>query len=80
MDSCAMKKSFMWVDPERMGGTPCFRGTRVPVSTLFDYLEAGDSLDDFLENFPSVKRAQVLAAIKEAGRELVRCRDLPKAA
>ena len=41
-------------DPEIMHGTPVFRGTRVPVKTLFDYLEAGDSIEDFLEGFPTV--------------------------
>ncbi|HEY6168796.1 MAG TPA: DUF433 domain-containing protein [Verrucomicrobiae bacterium] len=67
-----MKASFVWVDPERMGGTPCFRRTRVPVSTLFDYLEGGHDLDTFLDHFPTVKRDQALAAIKSAGRELVK--------
>ena len=43
-------------DPEILGGTPCFLGTRVPVDSLIDYLEAGDSLDEFLDNFPSVRR------------------------
>lgn len=75
-----MKKSFVWVDPERMGGTPCFRETRVPVSTLFDYLEGGDDLDTFLEHFPSVKRDRALAAIKAAGQELVKRHSLQKAA
>jgi uncharacterized protein (DUF433 family) len=56
-------------DPEVMHGTPVFRGTRVPVKTLFDYLGNGDSLDDFLEGFPTVSRAlaiQVLEASKDA--------------
>jgi uncharacterized protein (DUF433 family) len=48
-------------DPEIMGGTPVFSGTRVPVQTLLDYLEAGDSIEDFLEGFPSVAREQVVA-------------------
>ncbi len=43
-------------DPAILGGTPCFRGTRVPVDSLIDYLEAGDSLNEFLDNFPSVRR------------------------
>jgi uncharacterized protein (DUF433 family) len=47
------------VDLERLGGTPCFTGTRVPVAHLFDYLEAGDSLDEFLTDFPTVTREQV---------------------
>jgi len=53
-------------DPEVLGGTPCFRGTRVPVDSLIDYLEAGDSLDDFLDNFPSVSREAAIAALEEA--------------
>jgi uncharacterized protein (DUF433 family) len=53
-------------DPEILGGTPVFVGTRVPVKILFDYLEAGDSLDVFLDEFPSVTRAQAVAALKLA--------------
>ena len=49
-----------------MHGTPVFRGTRVPVKTLFDYLEAGDSIEDFLEGFPTVSRALALQALEEA--------------
>lgn len=53
-------------DPEIMGGTPCFRGTRVPIDSLIDYLEAGDSLDEFLDNFPSVSREAAIAVLEEA--------------
>ena len=53
-------------DPEILSGTPCFRGTRVPVDSLIDYLEAGDSLDEFLDNFPSVSREAAIAALEEA--------------
>jgi len=53
-------------DPEVLGGTPCFRGTRVPVDSLIDYLAAGDSLDEFLDNFPSVSRVAAIAALEEA--------------
>jgi len=53
-------------DPEILGGTPCFRGTRVPVDSLIDYLEAGDSLAEFLDNFPSVTREAAIAALEEA--------------
>ena len=49
---------------EILGGTPVFKGTRVPVRTLMDYLEAGDSLDEFLENFPTVSRQQTLEFLK----------------
>jgi len=54
-----------------MSGTPCFAGTRVPVRTLFDYLEAGDPLDEFLDNFPTVSREQAVALLEEAKRELL---------
>jgi uncharacterized protein (DUF433 family) len=53
-------------DPEILGGTPCFRGTRVPVDTLIDCLEAGETLDEFLDNFPSVTREAAIAALEEA--------------
>jgi len=49
-----------------MGGTPVFAGSRVPVQTLLDYLEAGESIDDFLAGFPSVSRAQVVALLERA--------------
>lgn len=57
-----MKQQIICRDPEIMGGTPVFCGTRVPVQTLLDYLEAGDSIDEFLKGFPSVTRAQVIAS------------------
>lgn len=53
----------VWVDPERMSGVPCFRGTRVPVQHLFDYLEGGSSLEEFLEDFEGVAREQAQAVI-----------------
>jgi uncharacterized protein (DUF433 family) len=59
------------VDPELMSGTPCFAGTRVPVQALLDYLEGGDSLEDFLEGFPTVKREQAVAFIQRGGELLV---------
>lgn len=57
-------------DPDILGGTPCFRGTRVPAETLIDYLEAGDTLDEFLDNFPSVSRATAIAALEEAPHQI----------
>ena len=53
-------------DPEILGGEPVFAGTRVPVKSLFDHLEAGDSIEEFLEGFPSVHRKQVIALLEEA--------------
>ena len=58
-------------DPEILGGTLVFKGTRVPVQSLFDHLKAGDSIEVFLEGFPSVKRSQVLAVLKEMETEVL---------
>jgi uncharacterized protein (DUF433 family) len=58
-------------NPDVMGGTPVFSGTRVPVQTLLDYLEAGESIDDLLEGFPSVSREQVIGFLEEAKDHLV---------
>ncbi len=60
-------------DPVIMGGTPVFVGTRVPVRSLFDYLAAGDTLEEFLENFPGVSKEQAVTAIEEANNLLVAC-------
>lgn len=57
-------------NPEILGGTPVFWGTRVPIQTLFDYLEAGDPLDEFLDDFPTVTREQALGLL-ESAKELV---------
>jgi uncharacterized protein (DUF433 family) len=66
-----MKKSVIVSDPEVMGGTPVFRGTRVPVQTLVDYLEAGDSISEFLKGFPTVTRKQVVAVLEEVKEKLL---------
>jgi len=58
-------------DPEIMHGTAVFRGTRVPVQTLFDYLEGGETLEDFLEGFPTVSRETALRALEEAKQLLL---------
>ena len=58
--------SVVKIDPEIMSGAPCFVGTRVPIQNLIDYLEGGESIDEFLENFPSVSREQVIAFLEEA--------------
>jgi uncharacterized protein (DUF433 family) len=65
-----MKQSVVSCDPSVMGGAAVFRGTRVPVQTLLDYLEAGDSIDEFLEGFPSVTHEQVIVFLEE-GRDRV---------
>ena len=63
-------KNVVHSDPDILGGTPVFVGTRVPVKILFDYLEAGDSLEVFLDAFPSVTREQAIGALKLA-REVI---------
>lgn len=57
---------FIQSDPKLLGGTPVFAGTRVPVKALWDYLEAGDSLDRFLEHFPTVTREQAVGLLEQA--------------
>ena len=58
-------------DPEILGGTPVFVGTRVPVQALLDFLEGGDTIEEFLDNYPGVTREQAIAFLEEAGRALV---------
>lgn len=58
-------------DPDILGGTPVFVGTRVPVQSLFDYLEGGETLDEFLHQFPSVRREQAIAALDLARDSLL---------
>lgn len=65
-----MSISAVSVDPEIMGGTPCFRGTRVPIQFLLDFLEAGDTIDAFLEDYPTVTHEQVVAYLNE-GRDVL---------
>jgi uncharacterized protein (DUF433 family) len=66
-----MKQPIISRSPEIMGGSAVFHGTRVPVQTLLDYLEAGESIDDFLAGFPSVTRAHVIAFLEEAKTRMV---------
>ena len=65
------KNSVMSIDPEIMSGTPCFAGTRVPARALLDYLEGGETLDEFLEQFPTVSRKQAIAFLEQAGEHLL---------
>ncbi len=58
-------------EPERVGGAPVFRGSRVPVKSLFDHLQAGDTLETFLDDFPGVTREQAEGVIDLAGRHLI---------
>ncbi|HEY9818902.1 MAG: DUF433 domain-containing protein [Synechococcales cyanobacterium K44_A2020_017] len=57
--------------PDVMSGTPVFAGTRVPIQTLLDYLKAGESINDFLDGFPTVTQEQVITLLEEAGKRLV---------
>ena len=66
-----MNKQLISVDPEIHSGTPVFTGTRVPIKTLFDHLEAGDSLEIFLEDFPSVSRDLAVTVLEEAHAALL---------
>jgi uncharacterized protein (DUF433 family) len=66
-----MKSSVISSGPDVMGGTAVFTGTRVPVQTLLDYIEAGDSIDDFLAGFPSVSRNQVIEFLEQAKDRLI---------
>ena len=66
-----MTKPVISCNPDVMGGTPVFAGTRVPIQTLLDYLEAGDSIDEFLAGFPSVSREQVIAFLEQGKDRLV---------
>ena len=58
------------IDPETMGGTPVFTGTRVPIQSLFDYIETGETLDEFLGNFPSVKKDFAIQVLEMASKTL----------
>jgi uncharacterized protein (DUF433 family) len=72
------KKTVVVVDPEIMSGDPCFAGTRVPVRTLLDHIEAGDSIDVFLDDFPTVSRKQAIAFLEESADAMLK--TIPQAA
>ncbi len=65
-----MQSDIVNSSPDVMGGTSVFRGTRVPIQTLLDYLEGGETIDDFLKGFPSVTREQVIAFLEEAKKRM----------
>ena len=70
----AASASIIIRDPDILGGTPCFRGTRVPFKNLLDYIETGETLDEFLEDFPSVTRQMAIEALERA-KELLLAAD-----
>ena len=65
-----MKYGPINIDPETMGGTPVFSGTRVPIQALFDYIGTGETLDEFLENFPSVNRESAIRVLEMAKKSI----------
>ena len=65
------RKNLVEIDPEKLSGTPVFYGTRVPIQNLFDCLEGGESLDEFLDQFPTVTREQALAVLEESKEKLI---------
>jgi uncharacterized protein (DUF433 family) len=67
-----MKNDVIEINPEKVSGTPVFAGTRVPIKNLFDYLEGGESLGDFLEGFPPVSREQAVAVLEMAEKSLIK--------
>jgi uncharacterized protein (DUF433 family) len=71
MNNEQAKTPLITSSPDVMSGTPVFAGTRVPVQTLIDYLEGGESIDDFLAGFPTVKREQVIAFLEEAKERML---------
>jgi uncharacterized protein (DUF433 family) len=70
-DTRFMRRKIISCDPDVMSGTPVFAGTRVPVQTLLDYIEGGDSIDVFLDGFPTVTREQVIAFLDEATKRML---------
>lgn len=70
-ESSTTKTGVIHADPAIQSGTPVFAGTRVPAASLFDWLKGGATLEEFLNNFPSVTRDQAIAALEEAGANLI---------
>lgn len=69
----ARLNQIVWIDPERLSGEPCFKGTRVPVQALIDHIEGNSTLEDFLAGFPSVTRDQAIQFIEMAKDNLLQC-------
>ena len=72
-EQVAAINKIVWIDPERMSGAPCFRGTRVPIQILIDHLEGNLTLDEFLDGFPSVTRKQAIQFMELAKETLLAC-------
>ena len=71
-DKIAIMEKVIEINPNKLSGTPVFVGTRVPIQNLFDYIEGGDTLDDFLEGFPPVTREQAIDVLELAKRSLLK--------
>jgi uncharacterized protein (DUF433 family) len=71
VNNVSMDRKIVSTSPDVMSGAPVFAGTRVPIQSLIDYLEAGDSIDDFLDGFPTVSREQVIAFLEEAKNRMI---------
>lgn len=69
----AALETAIWTDPLRMSGAPCFRNTRVPVQSLIDFLESGQTVDEFLVLYPAVSREQVVTVLDFANHQLIEC-------
>ena len=69
----ALLDEVVWVDPGRLSGTPCFKGTRVPIQALIDHIEGNAAIEDFLAGFPSVTREQAIQFIELAKDNLLAC-------
>jgi uncharacterized protein (DUF433 family) len=67
----AMSSKVVHIDPEILGGTPVFKGTRVPIETFFDYIQGGEPLSEFLEDFPTVTSVQVVELLEEVKGEVL---------
>jgi uncharacterized protein (DUF433 family) len=63
----------IWVSPKRMSGAPCFRNTRVPVQSLIDFIEGGETIDDFLKLYPAITRQQILTVLDFANGQILEC-------
>ena len=70
-DQKKLLNELIWAEPGRMSGTPCFKGTRVPVQSLIDYIEGNSTLEDFIADFPSVTRQQVTTFLELAKDQLI---------
>ena len=69
----AVRTGLHRVDPERLSGVPCFKGTRVPVQNLLDYIEGGSTIDEFFNDYPSVTRVQIVQFLELAKEQLIEC-------